>query len=240
MAALSVTKPLIKMLIVVTKLSELELPIKRRLPGEQMVFILLHVNIFFLFSLIIMCFNCCVGETSDGDYLDMTEPSIVINPLFFSSFGCSELGLLLSQSIVRRLKPCIPILDKSRLTLASVLMHYLEMNTGDNSDVVDEDVVLVDRFQAKPPEVKTCILAGLQHYSKLFCVWDTWFLLLGKATSKQILFEPDVYRLSTDAVTPSVNPKTIFSTSFTATTFVKDLKQSKRLFSGDSLYLSLC
>ena len=41
MAALSVTKPLMKMLIAVTKLSELQLPIKMRLPGEQMVVIFL-------------------------------------------------------------------------------------------------------------------------------------------------------------------------------------------------------
>ena len=171
----------------------------------------------------------------------MTDPSMVTNPLFFDSFGSTELGLLLSQFLVRRLKPTIPILEKSRLSLASILMHYLEMKPGNNSDIIDEDVALVNRFKTQPQEVKCCIIAGLQHYFKLFCLSDTWFFLLRKASATHIP-EPTVLRLST-SVTPSVPTETIFSTSFPVTRFVKDLKQTKRLLSivaGDSLYSSLC
>ena len=56
-------------------------------------------------------------------------------------------------------------------------MHYLEMQVWENSEILEVDVVLVDWFYSQPPEMKICILTGLQHYLKLFGSWDTWLLL---------------------------------------------------------------
>lgn len=170
----------------------------------------------------------------------LTDSCMVTNPLFFSSCGSTELSLLLALSFVRRLKPSVPLLDKSRLTLASILMHYLEMKNVDSSEIIDEDVVLVNRFKSQPQEVKNCILNGIQCYSKLFCVSDTWFILLRKSNCKHIAFEPPRRSILPP---PSPTPDTIFSTSFPAFRFCRDLKQTKRLLSaidGDSLYSSLC
>ena len=111
-------------------------------------------------------------------------------------------------------------------------MHYLEMQVWENSEILEVDVVLVDWFYSQPPEMKICILTGLQHYLKLFGLWDTWFLLFENLIAYTSCFNcGDLFRCSL---------WNNFSSSFTVTTFVKDLKLIKRLlsssFTGEFLY----
>ena len=78
-------------------------------------------------------------------------------------------------------------------------MHYLEMQVWENSEILEVDVVLVDRFYSQPPEMKICILTGLQHYLKLFGSWDTWLLLF----ENLIAYTPRVLTAVTSFAAPS-------------------------------------
>jgi len=184
------------MITVVTKLSDLQLPLQMRKPSMHMMNlareIVLHSN----------------------------DLSTSINSSFCSSFGSSELELLLSLIILNRLKPEISIPERENLSLTWMLNSYLEIDTVKSR----EDVVA--RFRSKSVAERNAFLTALSTYLKLFGSFTTWFHLRSKYRHQ---YSPTPVQQSLSQPL-SVN---IFSRTFTSSHLMDDLRQAKYLLQVD-------
>jgi hypothetical protein len=200
------TEPLVKMMTIVTQMSDLQLPLQIRKPGMHMMNLAREIVL-----------------RSD----DLTNSS------FCSSFGSSELELLLPLVILNRLKPQIPIPEGENLNLTWMLNSYLEI------DEVKKREDVVARFRSQPAVERNAFLAALSAYFKLFGSFRTWFHM---RTRYRYPNRPTPVQQSS----PEPPPVNMFSRTFTLSHLMEDLRQAKYLLEVDkglakktSLYSSL-
>ena len=102
-----------KLMMVVTQLSEMQTPLKIRKPGEKMFSLAREIAV-------------------------LRKPTNVCTLTFLNSFSSSEMRLLLSLSLVNRLDPTRPMLGGTQLDFHSILTTHLELDGSTSlTDVID-------------------------------------------------------------------------------------------------------
>lgn len=149
----SYTGRLVKMMAVVTQLSDLHLPLKIRKPSCHMMNLAREIVLH------------------SDNVIDNSSCS------FYSSFGSLELELLLPLTILSRLKPQICIPEGEHLNLTWMLNSFLEIHNQQSR----EDVVAL--FRSKPRTEIDAFLTALCTYFKLFGSFKTWFHMRSKYRS---------------------------------------------------------
>lgn len=181
------------MMTIVTQMSDLQLPLQIRKPGVHMMNLAREIVL-----------------RSD----DLTNSS------FCSSFGSSELELLLPLVILNRLKPQIPIPEGENLNLTWMLNSYLEI------DEVKKREDVVTRFQSQPAVERNAFLTALSTYFKLFGSFRTWFHMRTRYRYPDM---PTPVQQSS----PEPPPVNMFSRTFTLSHLMEDLRQAKYLLEVD-------
>ena len=202
------TEQLVKMMAIVTQMSDLQLPLKIRKPSVHMMNLAREI-VFHLDNL-----------------------SSSINSSFYSSFGSSELELLLPLIILNRLKPQIPIPEGEELSLTWMLKAYLEIDAEKSPEHV------VACFRSQPALERNAFLTALSAYFKLFGSFTTWFHMRTKYRDSYSRLSP------TPVQQPSSQPLSVsmFSHTFTPSHLMDDLRQAKYLLESrksPSLYSSI-
>ncbi len=181
------------MMTIVTQMSDIQLPLQFRKPGVHMMNLAREIVL-----------------RSD----DLTNSS------FCSSFGSSELELLLPLVILNRLKPQIPIPEGENLSLTWMLNSYLEIDKVKKR----EDVVAC--FRSQPAVERNAFLTALSTYFKLFGSFKTWFHMRSKYHNRDL---PTPVQQSS----PEPPPVDMFSRTFTLNHLMEDLRQAKYLLKVD-------
>jgi len=138
----------------------------------------------------------------------LTVDSTVIGNLFFSSFGSSELDLLISLALFSQLAPNMYMFDKSNIKLHNI-------TTFDSILRHCQDISI-------PPTQKLCILNALYRYMEIFGLNKTWIFLEEKGNFGMI---PCVKQICNNCI-PSYD-HSVFSESFPLSRFFDEMKQVK-------------
>ena len=151
------------------------------------------------------------------EILLLIDEDIVIENMFFSSFGLPELALLLSLNNLKRLKPNIPVLDKCKLSLNYIITCYQEISCND--ETIDYPTV-INTLLLEPKEIKISIFNALHYYNEMFCLTKTWVCLAQKSNSGIFQFQKN--RFLNVTATPV---HSVFSQSFPLSHFCSEIKR---------------
>lgn len=190
-----------KMMTIVTQMTDLHLPLKIRKPGEHMMNLAREI------------------------VLHLDNLTGIIDSSFCSSFGSSELELLLPLVILNRLKPQIIIPEGENLNLTWMLKSYLKIDVEKSREEV------VAHFWTENSALeRNTFLTALSAYLKLFCSFKTWFHMRTKYRDSCSRFSPTPSTQQTSSLPPSVS---MFSNTFTLKNLLEDLRQAKYLLEDD-------